>query len=100
MNKHEHDYDIMKEDEIYGDYHCSKGCDNNFLSFAIEKREFGGIIEDFFLCNPRYIIRRILQNIVEKNSLFIYPYNEYNDDIYQIAMLDELYFKIGFFKGD
>ena len=100
MNKHEHDYDIMKEDEIYGDYHCSKGCDNNFLSFAIEKREFGGIIEDFFLCNPRYIIRRILQNIVDKNSLFIYPYNEYNDDIYQIAMLDELYFKIGFFKGD
>ena len=97
--KHEHNYNIM--DEINGDYNCENykisGC-SDILCFSIEKNKDN--VEDYYLINPRYIIIRILKNILDNNSLFIYPYTEYNDDIYQIAMIDELYFQIGFFKNN
>jgi hypothetical protein len=52
---------------------------------------------DDFVINPRYIIVKLLKKIVDNKSLFVHSYNNLND-IFQIVMLDELYFKIGFFK--
>jgi hypothetical protein len=52
---------------------------------------------DDFVINPRYIIVKLLKKIVDNKSLFVHSYNNIND-IFQIVMLDELYFKIGFFK--
>ena len=45
------------------------------------------------------MIIKILKTILYNHSLFIYSYNDYSD-ISQIVMLDELYFKIGFFKAN
>ena len=67
------------------------------MSFTIQKTK-DDIKEKINILNPKYIINKILKKILGKNSLFIYPYEDVNQDIYQIALLDELYFKIGFFK--
>ena len=50
-----------------------------------------------FVNNPKYIIIKLLKQIIKNKSLFIYSFGNLND-IYQICMLDELYFKIGFFR--
>ena len=63
-----------------------------------ESKTKDGDKEKIFIFNPKYIISKILKKILDKNTLFIYPYEGVNNDIYQIALLDELYFKIGFFK--
>ena len=94
--KHEHNYNIM--DGINDDYNCeNKNCPI-ILNFSIQKNKDDN--KDIcLLLNPRYIIIKLLKKILENNSLFIYPYeDELNEDINQIAMLDELYFQIGFFK--
>ena len=94
-NKHEHEYNII--DGINNDYTCVKTCKEHILSFTIQKTK-DDIKEKINILNPKYIISKILKKILGKNSLFIYPYEDVNQDIYQIALLDELYFKIGFFK--
>ena len=38
-----------------------------------------------------------MKKIVKNKSLFDFSFGDLND-IYQIVMLDELYFKIGFFR--
>ena len=97
-NEHEHKYNII--DGINNDYNCeNKNC-TDILNFTIQKTK-NGEKDIYFIYNPRYIIIKLLQEILDKNSLFICPYNDVNDDdIFQIAMLDELYFQIGFFKED
>ena len=93
-NKHEHEYNII--DGINNDYNCeNKNC-SDILSFTIQKSEKDKK-DVYFIYNPRYVIIKILKKILDNNSLFIYPYESVNDDIYQIAMLDQLYFNIGFF---
>ena len=94
-NNHEHNYDIMKG--INDNYLCeNKNC-TDILSFSIQEYKDG---EKSFnmVINPKYIIIKIFKKILDNNSLFIHSYNDIND-IYQIVMLDELYFKIGFFKS-
>ena len=93
-NKHEHEYNII--DGINNDYTCVQNCED-IMSFTIQKTKDGDK-EKIFIFNPKYIINKILKKILDKNTLFIYPYEGVNNDIYQIALLDELYFKIGFFK--
>ena len=55
--------------------------------------------ENVDLDNPRILIVNMLKRIDENNSLFEFLYNNIGD-IYQIAMLDEMYFKIGFFRKE
>ena len=91
--QHEHEYDLFTG--INDDYSCKERC-GEFLGFKIKtKKEDEGIYE--FVNNPRYIIIKLLKRIVDNKSLFVHSYNNFND-ISQIVMLDELYFKIGFFK--
>jgi len=45
------------------------------------------------------MIIKLLKKIVDNKSLFVFSFNNYND-IFQIVMLDELYFKIGFFRTE
>ena len=93
-NKHNHEYNIM--DGINNNYNCENQNCNEILSFTIQQNIEGELMLEY-VNNPRYIIIKILKTILYNNSLFIHSYNDYND-ISQIAMLDELYFKIGFFK--
>ena len=96
-NTHEHEYNII--DGINNDYNCeNKNC-TDILSFTIQKSEKDKK-DVYFIYNPRYIIVNILKKILDNNSLFIYPYKGVKDDICQIAMLDQLYFQIGFFKDE
>ena len=91
--EHEHEYDIFSI--INGDYICNEKC-GEVLGFKIKvKKEDNEIYE--FVNNPRYIIIKLLKQIINNKSLFIYSFGNLND-IYQICMLDELYFKIGFFR--
>ena len=83
-------------DGINNNYNCENHNCNEILSFTIQQNIDGDKIIEY-VNNPRYIIIKILKTILYNNSLFIYSYNDYND-ISQIVMLDELYFKIGFFK--
>ena len=69
------------------------------MSFTIQKSEKDKK-DVYFIYNPRYIIIDNLKKILDNNSLFIYPYEGVNDDICQIAVLDQLYFQIGFFKDE
>ena len=83
-------------DGINNNYICEKQNCNEILSFTIQQN-IDGEKRIEYINNPKYIITKILKTIYYNNSLFIYSYNDYND-ISQIVMLDELYFKIGFFK--
>jgi len=91
--EHEHEYDILSR--INDDYICEQKC-GEILGFKIKvKKEDNEIYE--FVNNPKYIIIKLLKQIIKNKSLFIYSFGNLND-IYQICMLDELYFKIGFFR--
>ena len=80
---------------INDDYICEQKC-GEILGFKIKvKKEDNEIYE--FVNNPKYIIIKLLKQIIKNKSLFIYSFGNLND-IYQICMLDELYFKIGFFR--
>ena len=93
-NNHEHEYNIMNG--INDNYNCeNKDCKIN-LNFTIQQNKNGRQNIEY-VENPRNIINKILKKILMKKSLFIHSYNDVNE-INQIAMLDELYFKIGFFK--
>ena len=96
-NKHEHEYNIM--DRINDDYTCENANCPDILNFTIQKTKNSNK-EILLIYNPKYIIINILKKILDNNSLFIYPYEGVKDDIYQIAMLDELYFQIGFFRKE
>ena len=96
-NKHEHEYNII--DGINDDYICKVGNCSEILNFTIQKTK-DSEKDILIIYNPKYIIINILKKILDSNSLFIYPYEGYKDDINQIAMLDELYFKIGFFREE
>ena len=81
---------------INDNYNCeNKDCKIN-LNFTIQQNKNGRQNIEY-VENPRNIINKILKKILMKKSLFIHSYNDVNE-INQIAMLDELYFKIGFFK--
>ena len=90
---HEHEYDLFSG--INDDYICQERC-GEILGFKIQVKKGDNEIYDF-VNNPRYIIIRLLKQIIDNKSLFIYSFGNIND-IYQIVMLDELYFKIGFFR--
>ena len=47
--------------------------------------------------NPIYLIEKLLDKIEESNSLIL-PDIDYMDDIQQIAIWDEIYFNIRFFR--
>ena len=90
---HEHEYDLFSG--INDDYICQERC-GEILGFKIQVKKGDNEIYDF-VNNPRYIIIRLLKQIIDNKSLFIYSFGNIND-INQIVMLDELYFKIGFFR--
>ena len=96
-NKHEHKYNILEG--INNDYNCENKDCQDILSFTIQKSK-NGIKDVYLIYNPRYIIINLLKRILDNNSLFIYPYDGHKDDIYQIVMLDQLYFQIGFFLDE
>jgi len=93
-NYHEHNYDIMNG--INNNYLCENEECSDVLSFSIKQSENGDKKFNLVI-NPKYLIIKLLKKITDNNSLFIHTYNDIND-IYEIAMLDELYFKIGFFQ--
>ena len=93
-NYHAHKYDIMKG--INNNYLCENNECVDILSFSIQQSENGDKMYNMVI-NPKYLIIKLLKKIKDNNSLFIHTYNDQND-IYEIAMLDELYFKIGFFQ--
>ena len=66
------------------------------LGFKIQLKERDNIMIKT-VNNPGYIIIELLKKIIENKSFFIYSYGNLTH-IYQIVMLDELYFKIGFFR--
>ena len=91
---HEHEYDLFSDINL--DYNCKKKC-GDVLGFKIKIGKEDKDYTDDFVNNPRYIIIKLLKRIITNKSFFVHSYNNLND-IFQIAMLDELYFKIGFFK--
>ena len=91
--EHEHEYDLLSG--INDDYICQERC-GEILGFKIKLKKEDNEIYDF-VNNPRYIIIKLLKQIINNKSLFIYSFGNLND-ICQICMLDELYFKIGFFR--
>ena len=94
--EHKHEYELLKG--INDDYICKEKC-GEILGFKIQLKEGDKNINEYndFVNNPRYIIIKLLKKIVENKSFFIHSYGDIYD-ISQIAMLDELYFKLGFFK--
>ena len=91
---HRHEYELFSG--INDDYNCKEKC-GEILGFKIKiKKDDKNLVDDFVI-NPRYIIIKLLKRIVDNKSLFVHSYNNLND-IFQIAMLDELYFQIGFFR--
>ena len=96
-NKHEHKYNILEG--INNDYNCENKDCQDILSFTIQKSK-NSVKDVYLIYNPRYIIIDLLKRILDNNSLFIYPYDGHKDDIYQIVMLDQLYFQIGFFLDE
>ena len=93
--EHEHEYNLF--DDINLDYNCvEKEKCGDVLGFNIQLKE-GDNPNLEFVHNPRYLIIKYLKKIVKNKSLFHFPFGDLND-IYQIVMLDELYFKIGFFR--
>ena len=93
-NYHAHNYDIMNG--INNNYLCENEECSDILSFSIQQSENEDKMYNMVI-NPKYLIIKLLKKITDNNSLFIHTYNDKND-IYEIAMLDELYFKIGFFQ--
>ena len=92
---HEHEYDLFSN-RINDDYICKEKC-GDVLGFKIKiNKEDKDFIDDF-VNNPKYIIIKLLKKIINNKSFFVHSYNNIND-IFQIVMLDELYFQIGFFK--
>ena len=91
--EHEHEYDLVNG--INDDYICEERC-GDVLGFNIQLKE-GDQPNLEFVHNPRYLIIKYLKKIVKNKSLFDFSFGDLND-IYQIVMLDELYFKIGFFR--
>jgi hypothetical protein len=91
---HEHEYDLFSDINL--DYNCKEKC-GDVLGFKIKIGKEDKDYTDDFVNNPRYIIIKLLKRIITNKSFFVHSYNNLND-IFQIAMLDELYFKIGFFK--
>ena len=91
--EHEHKYDLLSG--INDDYICEAKC-GEILEFKIQLKKEDNVIYDY-VNNPRYLIIKLLKQIINNKSLFIYSFGNLND-IYQIVMLDELYFKIGFFR--
>lgn len=94
-NHHKHHYDIMNG--INNNYICEDEECSDILSFSIRQNKDEDKMYNIVI-NPKYLIIKLLKKIVDNNSLFIHTYNDKND-IYEIAMLDELYFKIGFFSN-
>ena len=93
-NYHVHNYDIING--INNNYICENKECSDILSFSIQQTENEEKMYNMII-NPKYLIIKLLKKIIDNNSLFIHTYNDKND-IYEIAMLDELYFKIGFFQ--
>ena len=95
QKKHEHEYDLLND--INEDYICKKKC-GDVLGFNIQlKQDDNPNLE--FVINPKYLLIKYLKKIVKNKSLFDFSFGDLND-IYQIVMLDELYFKIGFFRDN
>ena len=90
---HKHEYELFEEPN--NDYICKEKCEET-LGFKIQLKERDNIMFKT-VNNPGYIIIELLKKIIENKSFFIYSYGNLTH-IYQIVMLDELYFKIGFFR--
>jgi hypothetical protein len=91
---HKHEYELFEEPN--NDYICKEKCEET-IGFKIQLKEGDNIMLKT-VNNPGYIIIELLKKIIENKSFFIYSYGNLTH-IYQIVMLDELYFKIGFFKA-
>ena len=87
---HEHEYDLFSDINL--DYNCKEKC-GDVLGFKIKIGKEDKDYTDDFVNNPRYIIIKLLKRIITNKSFFVHSYNNLND-IFQIAMLDELYFQI------
>ena len=93
--KHIHPFDI---DSLSGYFICKNEECQEYMWFNIvnnikhEKVKENGL-------NPIYLIKKILNKIEEKNSLIIEEIDNI-DDIQQIAIWDEIYFEIRFFRDD
>ena len=96
--KHKHDFE---SDDIYGDYHCKDNVCSEYMSFYIDSNILNKECDKYEnIINPKYIINDLFTKILEENNLFIFPNDKMIDDIKQIAMYDQLYFHIGYFRND
>ena len=91
--KHKHEFELEK---ILGDFICKNGECQEYMGFYIvnnitNKKDYQNAL------NPIYLIEKLLDKIEESNSLIL-PDIDYMDDIQQIAIWDEIYFNIRFFR--
>ena len=91
--KHKHEFELEK---ILGDFICKNRECQEYMGFYIvnnikNKKDYQNAL------NPIYLIEKLLDKI-EKNNSLILPDIDYTDDIQQIAIWDEIYFNIRFFR--
>ena len=93
--KHEHKFELEK---ISSNFVCIDDNCQEYMWFDIVNSE-----KDEKVCenalNPICKIEQILEKIEEKNSLIIPEFNNW-DYIYQVSILDDIYFNIMFFRDN
>ena len=93
--KHEHKYELEK---ISSNFVCIDDNCQEYMWFDIVNSEKEEKICENAL-NPICKIEQILEKIEEKNSLIIPELNNW-DFIYQVSILDDIYFNIMFFRDN
>ena len=93
-HKHKFDIETLSDNYVCKDKECED--EDVYMWFDIVNNRSNKKQEQNAL-NPIYLIKKLLNKIEEENSLFISDI-ENIDDIQQIAIWDEIYFDIRFFR--
>ena len=93
--KHEHKFDL---ESLAGEFKCEKVECQEYMWFEVvnnikNKKHIENVLK------PIYLIEKLLNKIEDNNSIIIPDIADLND-IEQIAFLDDIYFKLRFFRED
>ena len=93
--KHEHKFEIEK---LSGEFICTNDECQEYMWFNVvnnitNKKETENVL------NPIHLIEKVMNKILENNSVFI-PDIANKDDVQQVSFLDEIYFNIRFFRDN